>query len=81
MRDLGVEFLNVFAMPPVELDGLWELARAIDLKTPGADQVQTYLRNQVIHYQQLGCDKLADDEVSQLLTLAPKSPPWQAKRE
>jgi hypothetical protein len=57
-------------MPANVLDGTWELGRSIALKVPGDAQVQAYLKNQILHYQQLGCDKLVDDEVSQLLTLA-----------
>jgi tetratricopeptide (TPR) repeat protein len=65
---LGIAYLEM--NPPQEQDGFWELARSIALKGPGAAQVQTYLRNQVLHYQMLGCDKLVDDEISQLITLA-----------
>ena len=44
---LGVVYLQM--TPPQATDGFWELARAIDLKIPNAPQVQTYLKNQLIH--------------------------------
>ena len=56
--------------PPTGTDGFWELARAIDLKIPNDAQVQAYLKNQIIRYQQPACDKLVDDQVTELLTLA-----------
>jgi hypothetical protein len=56
--------------PPATLDGAWELARAIDLKVQNDAQVRAYLRNQVLNYQQVSCDKLVDDEINNLLTLA-----------
>src|SRR5207237_54446 len=31
---------------------------------------QTYLKNQLIRYQQPACDKLVDDQISELVTLA-----------
>jgi tetratricopeptide (TPR) repeat protein len=65
---LGVAYLE--EMPPNDPDGLWELARSIALKGPGEAQVRTYLRNQLLHYQQPSCDKLADDEINQMITLA-----------
>jgi tetratricopeptide (TPR) repeat protein len=65
---LGVVYLQM--TPPQASDGFWELARAINLKIPNAPQVQTYLKNQVIRYQQPACDKLVDDQIAELLTLA-----------
>jgi tetratricopeptide (TPR) repeat protein len=65
---LGVAYLQ--DMPPVTMDGYWELATAINLKVPGDDQVRAYLKNQLLHYQQLGCDKLADGEVASMITSA-----------
>ena len=56
--------------PPQGTDGFWELARAISLKIPNDTQVKAYLKNQIIRYQQPACDKLVDDQVSELLTLA-----------
>ena len=58
---LGVAYLQ--EMPPDAPNGFWELARSIALKGPGEAQVRTYLRNQLLHYQQPSCDKLADDEM------------------
>jgi tetratricopeptide (TPR) repeat protein len=65
---LGVAYLQ--EMPPDAPDGFWELSRSIALKGPGEAQVRTYLRNQLLHYQMLACDNLADDEISQMITLA-----------
>jgi hypothetical protein len=65
---LGVVYLQM--TPPQGTDGFWELARSIALKAPNAAQVQTYLKNQLIRYQQPACDKLVDDQISELVTLA-----------
>ena len=65
---LGIVYLQM--TPPQGTDGFWELARAISLKIPNDAQVKTYLRNQIIRYQQPACDKLVDDQVNELLTLA-----------
>jgi hypothetical protein len=65
---LGVAYLQ--EMPPSSTDGFWELSRSIGLKGPGEAQVRTYLRNQLLHYQQPSCDKLADEEMNQMITLA-----------
>jgi hypothetical protein len=64
---LGIVDLQM--TPPMGTDGFWELARAIDLKIPNDAQVRAYLKNQIIRYQQPACDKLVDDQVSELLTL------------
>src|ERR1700686_298881 len=69
---LGVVYLQM--TPPQGTDGFWELARSIALKAPNAPQVQTYLKNQLIRYQQPACDKLVDDQISELVTLAGTSP-------
>jgi tetratricopeptide (TPR) repeat protein len=65
---LGAAYLQ--STPPDGPSGYWELARAIALKVPGDTQVRAYLRSQLLHYQQLSCDKLVDDEMNQLVTLA-----------
>jgi tetratricopeptide (TPR) repeat protein len=65
---LGIVDLQM--TPPMGTDGFWELARAIDLKIPNDAQVRAYLKNQIIRYQQPACDKLVDDQVNELLTLA-----------
>jgi len=65
---LGIVDLQM--APPQGTDGFWELARAIDLKIPNDAQVKAYLKNQIIRYQQPACDKLVDDQVNELLTLA-----------
>jgi tetratricopeptide (TPR) repeat protein len=69
---LGVVYLQM--TPPQGTDGFWELARSIALKSPNAAQVQTYLKNQLIRYQQPACDKLVDDQITELITLAGTSP-------
>jgi hypothetical protein len=56
--------------PPQHMDGFWSLARAIALKGPGEAQVRAYLRNQLLRYQQTGCEKLLDAQMNELLTLA-----------
>jgi hypothetical protein len=53
------------------------LARSIALKSPSGPneaQVRTYIKNQLIRYQQPGCDKLIDEQVNELITLAGSSP-------
>src|SRR5579862_2153180 len=60
---LGIVDLQM--TPPAGTDGFWELARAIDLKIPNDAQVQAYLKNQIIRYQQPACDKLVDDQRSE----------------
>ena len=70
--NLGIAYLQ--SVPPDALPGYWELARSIALKVPGDAQVRAYLRNQLLHYQQPGCDKLVDDEMNQMVTLAASSP-------
>jgi hypothetical protein len=68
---LGVVYLQM--TPPQANDGFWELARSIGLKSPNgpnAQQVQSYLKNQLIRYQQPSCDKLVDEQVNEIITLA-----------
>jgi tetratricopeptide (TPR) repeat protein len=69
---LGIVDLQM--APPQATDGFWELARSIALKIPNAPQVQTYLKNQLTRYQQPSCDKLVDDQVTELVTMAGSSP-------
>ena len=68
---LGVADLQ--DMPPQSAVGFWELSRSIALKGPGEAQVRTYLRSQLLHYQQPSCEKLADDQINELVTLAAAS--------
>ncbi len=68
---LGVAYL--MDTPPQANDGFWELGRAIALRIQGADQVKAYLRGRLIQYQQPGCEKSADEEVNQILTLSAAS--------
>jgi hypothetical protein len=65
---LGIVYLQM--TPPMGTDGFWELARAINLKIPNDAQVRAYLKNQIIRYQQPSCDKLVDDQMTELLTLS-----------
>jgi tetratricopeptide (TPR) repeat protein len=53
--------------PPDANDGFWELGRSLALKIPGGDQVKAFLRGRLIQYQQPGCEKSADDEVTQVI--------------
>jgi tetratricopeptide (TPR) repeat protein len=69
---LGIVYLQM--NPPQASDGFWELARSIALKIPNDPQVRAYLKNQIIRYQQPACDKLVDDQVNELVTLAASSP-------
>jgi tetratricopeptide (TPR) repeat protein len=71
---LGVVYLQM--TPPQANDGFWELARSIALKSPNGpneQQVRTYIKNQLIRYQQAACDKLVDDQMNELVTLAGSS--------
>ena len=68
---LGVADLTM--APPAATDGFWELSRAIALKVPNAPQVQTYLKNKLIQYQQASCNELVDSQVTELLALAASS--------
>jgi tetratricopeptide (TPR) repeat protein len=65
---LGIAYLQ--QSPPASMDGFWALARAIALKGPSEQQVRTYLHQQLLVYQQPGCDKLLDDQMNQLIQLA-----------
>jgi len=69
---LGVAYL--MDTPPQANDGFWELGRSIALNIQGADQVRAYLRGRLMQYQQPGCEKLADDQITQVITLAAASP-------
>lgn len=60
--------------PPQTLDGFWAIARAINLKVPQADQVQTYLRSRILAYEQPGCDSQVDDQLKEMLQLSANSP-------
>jgi hypothetical protein len=60
--------------PPQELDAFWAFARAVSLKGQSEAQIHDYLRKLVASYQQAACDKLVDEEVTQMITLAAGSP-------
>jgi hypothetical protein len=60
--------------PPQELDAFWAFARAVSLKGKNEAQIHDYLRKLVVVYQQASCDKLVDEEINQMVTLAAGSP-------
>ena len=68
---LGLVYLQ--ETPPQAPDGFWELSRSIALRGPHEAQERTYLRSQLLQYQQLSCEKLGDDEINELVTLAASS--------
>jgi tetratricopeptide (TPR) repeat protein len=70
--ELGTAYLAL--NPPQTLDGLWAIARAIDLKVPQADQVKQFLRSRILAYEQPGCDSQVDQQLSNMLQLAQNSP-------
>lgn len=69
---LGLAYLTT--NPPQSLDGFWALARAVDLKVPDADKIKNYLQQQVLAYEQPGCDSQATDQLNEVLQLAQNSP-------
>jgi hypothetical protein len=69
---LGLAYIAM--NPPQSLDGFWALARAIDLKVPDADKIKNYLQQQILAYEQPGCDSQATDQLNELLQLAQNSP-------
>ncbi len=68
---LGVALLQ--DTPAMVNEGVWQLARSIAMKAPGEQQIRSYLRSQVLNYQQVGCERLVDEEINELLTLAESS--------
>lgn len=68
---LGIAYLQM--EPPQSMDGFWALARSVALKGPGEAQVRTYLHNRLANYQQTGCDKLVNDQMNELISLAGSS--------
>ncbi len=60
--------------PPHDLDAFWAFARSVSLKGPNQQKIHDYLKQLVTVYQQAACDKLVDDEVNQMITLAGGSP-------
>jgi hypothetical protein len=65
---LGVALLQ--QNPPQTLDGLWAVARAIDLKAPNDAQIRDYLGKRVMEYEQAACDSITDAQIKELLDLA-----------
>jgi hypothetical protein len=68
---LGVVDLQM--MPPNANEGFWEMARSIGMKSPNGPnegQVKTYMKNQLMRYQQPSCEKLADDQLNDVLSMA-----------
>jgi tetratricopeptide (TPR) repeat protein len=68
---LGVVYLS--STPPQQLNGFWALGHAVALKGPTEAQVRKYLRNQMLNYQQLGCESVVDAEMNELVALAGSS--------
>jgi tetratricopeptide (TPR) repeat protein len=69
---LGVVYLTM--EPPKYMEGFWALARSIALKNPSEAQVRTYLRGQLVRYQQrVTCEALTDAEVNEMIQLAANS--------
>jgi tetratricopeptide (TPR) repeat protein len=64
---LGVTYLSM--APPQSLDGFWALGRAVNMKVPDTEKVKTYLRQQVLTYEQPGCDGQVDAQLNELLQL------------
>lgn len=69
---LGISYLK--SAPPSYLDGFWSLARSAALKGPTEAQTRKYLLDQVLNYQQCGCQPLAEAEVNQWISAAAASP-------
>ncbi len=71
---LGVSYMQL--EPPQFMDGFWSIARAIGLKVAGEAQVRSYLRNQLIRYQdgRVLCDKEIDAQMNELIALAASNP-------
>ena len=69
---LGLAYMAM--SPPQSLDGMWAVARAIDLKIPDADKVKDYLRKTMVNYEQPTCDSLIDGQLNEMLQLAMNSP-------
>jgi hypothetical protein len=60
--------------PPQDLDAFWAFARSASIKWTSQQKIHDYLKQLVGVYQQASCDKLVDDEVNQMITLAAGSP-------
>ena len=60
--------------PPQGMDGLWALARAVDLKVQDTPKVKDYLRQRLLAYEQPGCDSQVDAQIDEMLQLAMNSP-------
>ena len=69
---LGLAYMAT--TPPQPLDGMWAVARAIDLKIENADKVKDYLRKTMENYEQPTCDSLIDGQLNEMLQLAMNSP-------
>jgi len=62
--------VSAVSEPALAQDGFWALARSIALKMQNEGQVRTYLRNQILRYEQPTCDKFIDLQLNELLALA-----------
>jgi tetratricopeptide (TPR) repeat protein len=65
---LGIAELRM--SPPAYLEGFWALARSVALNGSNGAQVRTYLKDQLLRYQQCACENVADDEVTRLVAKA-----------
>ncbi|MBZ5701228.1 MAG: hypothetical protein LAN84_05220 [Acidobacteriia bacterium] len=68
---LGVAYLAT--APPQPMDAFWALAHSVALKGPSEAKVRTYLRTQMLNYQQTTCENLADAQMNELVALAGSS--------
>jgi tetratricopeptide (TPR) repeat protein len=69
---LGIADLRM--NPPLYLDGFWSLARSVAMKGTNAAQVRSYLKDQLLRYQQCACENLIDREVDALVARAATEP-------
>ena len=73
--NLGRAYLGM--NPPQQMDAFWAIARAVGSKKTTEQQVkqlQPYLRNLLVNYQQPNCENLVDAELNELVQLASSSP-------
>lgn len=65
---LGLSYLQ--QDPPQQMDGYWEIARAVALKVQGEAQVRNYLKSQLNRYQLPTCDTLIEAQLNEMVALA-----------
>jgi len=66
--NLGRSYLQM--TPPQTMDGLWAVARALNLKVTDADKIKDFLLKQIVAYEQPNCETLATAQLNELLQLA-----------